>query len=164
MKTNNKKLNIVLFNPLIYQNTGNIIRTCKGLNANLHLIRPYGFVLTPELIKRCSVNYDYSYYLFEYIDWKEFESINLLDKGIDIYLLTKFATNYLGKTNFDSKKTTYLVFGNEEKGLSQEIKDKYGKNGIKIEMNNEFRCYNLANSVAITGYYYHLNTKFINQN
>lgn len=156
-----KKLNIVLFEPEIPENTGNIARSCVGFNATLHLIKPYGFILNQNRVKRAGLDYWEFLSLKEYDNWEDFEKQNNLTPKSNVWLFTKFANVDLGKTNFkvDNNEKTFLVFGKETKGLPQQIKDKY-VNHTKINMNENIRSFNLSNSVAIALYEFHRQTNF----
>lgn len=157
-----KKLNVVLFEPEIPENTGNIARTCVGFNATLHLIKPYGFILNNSRVKRAGLDYWKNLELFEYDNWQDFELENKISKNSKIWLFTKFANLCLGDSVFDSldNKPIFFVFGKETKGLPLFIKEKY-HNHVKINMNDNIRSFNLANSVAIATFEFHKQTKFI---
>lgn len=158
-----KKLNIVLFEPEIPENTGNIARTCVGFNAKLHLVKPYGFILNNSRVKRAGLDYWKNLELFEYDNWQDFETKNNLSKDSKVWIFTKFSNSYLGSTcfaNFKNEEEVFFVFGKETKGLPQSIKEKY-YNHVKINMNDNIRSFNLANSVAIAVYEFHRQTKFI---
>ena len=139
-------INICLFEPEIPQNTGNIMRTCAGTYAKLHLIRPLGFSLGEKAIKRSGVNYlehcDYQVY----DDWQDFIDKN---KGT-IY----FCENYGNKRYTDvdytnTQENIYLVFGKESTGIPKEILHEYPDNCLKIPTNDKIRALNLSNCVAI---------------
>ena len=139
-------INIVLVEPEIPQNTGNIIRTCACINANLHLIRPLGFSLDEKHLKRSGLDYSDLVNLNIYDSFEEFEKLN---PGEYFLLTTK--TNRL-YTDVQYKDNCYLIFGKETKGLSLEIKDKYKKGLIRLPMVNSERArsLNLSNAVAIS--------------
>lgn len=155
-------LNIVLFQPEIPENTGNIARNCVGFNATLHLIRPYGFILNEKKVRRAGLDYWDNLKLVQYDDWKDFEEKTKIDKD-NIFLITKFASKELSEIN-ESKlnidKDIYFVFGRETKGLPEEITNKYFDQRIKINMNNNVRSFNLSNCVSIVSYNYHRITNF----
>ena len=109
---------IVLFEPEIPQNTGNIMRTCVATNTKLHLIKPYGFVLDDNHLKRSGVNYIDKLNYEEYNDFEEFKSKN---KGI-YYYLTRYGRK--PHTSFDYSDTNvdhYFIFGKESTGIPKEI-------------------------------------------
>ncbi len=139
-------INIVLFEPEIPENTGNIMRTCAGTSTTLHLIRPLGFHLDTRNIKRSGVNYiDKVNYLI-YDDYNDFLTKN---KG-DFYYLTRYGKKSHTSIDFsDSKKNIYLIFGKESTGIPKEILRQNLNNCLRIPINDNIRCLNLANSVAI---------------
>ena len=139
-------INIVLFEPEIPQNTGNIMRTCAGTNAKLHLIKPLGFKLDDKSVKRSGVNY------IEHCDYKVYENIDeFFDKNKGTYyFLTRYGTK--PHTSFDysnKKENIYLIFGKESTGIPKEILKNHLDNCMRIPINENIRALNLSNSVAI---------------
>lgn len=161
-------LNIVLFQPEIPENTGNIARTCVGFNAKLHMIRPFGFILNDKRMKRAGLDYWDYLNKKEYDDWMDFENQNLVNSNNSkIYLITKFANRSISdltKEELNQKDEIFFVFGRETKGLSSEIMEKFKDFQLKIEMNKNIRSFNLSNSVAIVSFHYHFLTGFNNIN
>ena len=142
-------INIVLYEPEIPQNTGNIMRTCAGTGAKLHLIEPLGFSLNEKAIKRSGVNYiehcDYTIY----DDWNDFLSKN---KG-DFYFLTRYGNKTHSDVDYsDVDKEIYLVFGKESTGIPKEILKNYIENCYRIPTNDNIRALNLSNCVALVLY------------
>ncbi|HEY8365443.1 MAG TPA: tRNA (cytidine(34)-2'-O)-methyltransferase [Haloplasmataceae bacterium] len=142
-------INVVLFNPEIPQNTGNIMRTCAATNAKLHLIEPLGFRIDDKFVKRSSTNnftmIDYELYL----DWEEFASKN---KGEYIFL-TRYGLKPPTEHDFsDVNKEIYLIFGKESTGIPKSILRQYPENCYRLPMNANVRSLNLANCVAILVY------------
>ena len=138
--------NIVLYEPEIPQNTGNIMRTCAGTNTRLHLIEPLGFKLDEKSIKRCGVNYIENCEYFVYKNWDDFKSKN---EG-DFYYLTRYGKK--PHTSFDyseQDKEIYLVFGKESTGIPKEILQKDLEHCMRIPINANIRSLNLSNCVAI---------------
>ena len=139
-------INVVLFEPEIPQNTGNIMRTCAGTGVKLHLIKPLGFVLDEAHIKRAGVNYiEYCDYQV-YENWEEFKEKN---KGT-YYYLTRYGKK--PHTSFDysnQDENIYLVFGKESTGIPKEILKNDLEHCMRIPMNANIRALNLSNSVAI---------------
>lgn len=139
-------INIVLFEPEIPQNTGNIMRTCAGTNAKLHLIKPLGFKLDDKSVKRSGVNY------IEHCDYKVYENIEEFfekNKGT-YYFLTRYGTK--PHTSFDysnKEENIYLIFGKESTGIPKEILKNHLDNCMRIPINDNIRALNLSNSVAI---------------
>lgn len=159
-------LNIVLFEPEIPENTGNIGRNCVGFNAKLHLIKPYGFILNDRSVKRAGLDYWKYLQYQEYDDWYEFESKNLVNKkNIKFYLLTKYGKNSVLDINLmDDNNLTdvYLIFGKESKGIDKKILDKYFDKTFYIPMNQNIRSFNLSNCVAIVSNEYHRQNNYKN--
>ena len=159
-------LNIVLFEPEIPENTGNIGRNCVGFNAKLHLIKPYGFILNNRSVKRAGLDYWKYLQYQEYDDWYEFESKNLVNKkNIKFYLLTKYGKNSVLDINLmDDNNLTdvYLIFGKESKGIDKKILDKYFDKTFYIPMNQNIRSFNLSNCVAIVSNEYHRQNNYKN--
>ncbi|MDE5767376.1 MAG: tRNA (cytidine(34)-2'-O)-methyltransferase [Malacoplasma sp.] len=157
-------LNIVLFQPEIPENTGNISRSCVGFNAKLHLIRPYGFIMDDKRMKRAGLDYWDKLDRTEYDDWNDFESKNILNNiNNQLFLITKFGKKSISELNFKETKSKniFFVFGRETKGISKEIMSKYENFQLKVEMNNNIRSFNLSNTVAIVCYHFHFLTNFI---
>ena len=142
-------INVVLFEPEIPQNTGNIMRTCAGTGVNLHLIEPLGFRLDEKSIKRSGVNY------IEHCNYKVYSDFDEFKKNNDgkFYFFTRYGKK--PHTDFDFSNTNdniYLIFGKESTGIPKEIlKDNLDK-CMRIPMNDNIRALNLSNSVAIGVY------------
>ena len=139
-------INIVLFEPEIPQNTGNIMRTCAGTGAKLHLIKPLGFSLDEKSIKRSAVNY------IEHCDYATYENIDeFFEKNEGTYyFLTRYGTK--PHTSFDYSnrdENIYLIFGKESTGIPKEILKNHLDNCMRIPINENIRALNLSNSVAI---------------
>ena len=112
-------LNIVLYQPEIPQNTGNIMRTCVATNTTLHLIKPLGFSVDDKTLKRCGVNYIDKLNWFVYENWEDFLSKNPNKK---MYFLTRYG--HKPHSSFDYSNTSediYFVFGKESTGIPKEI-------------------------------------------
>ena len=139
-------INIVLFEPEIPQNTGNIMRTCAGTGAKLHLIKPLGFSLDEKSIKRSAVNY------IEHCDYTTYENIEEFFKNNEgtYYFLTRYGTK--PHTSFDysnREENIYLIFGKESTGIPKEILKDHLDACMRIPINENIRALNLSNSVAI---------------
>ena len=144
-----KLINIVLFEPEIPGNTGNIMRTCVATNSKLHLIKPLGFSLEDKYIKRSAVNYleNLNYEVYE--NWDDFKSKN---EGT-FYYLTRYGKK--PHTSFDysnNQENIYLVFGKESTGIPKEILRNDLERCMRIPMSKNVRALNLSNSVAIMVY------------
>lgn len=142
-------INVVLYEPEIPGNTGNIMRTCVGTNVKLHLIEPLGFKLDEASIKRSGVNYikycDYQVYK----NWESFKSQN---EGT-FYYLTRYGKK--PHTSFDYsdiKENIYFVFGKESTGIPKEILKEHLGNCMRMPMSGKIRALNLSNTVAIMVY------------
>jgi len=142
-------LNIVLFEPEIPENTGNIMRTCAATGAKLHLIRPLGFRLDTTSIKRSGVNYidkvDYTLY----DDYEDFCSKN---PG-EYYYMTRYGKKAHSEFDYtDKSKNIYLIFGKESTGIPKEILRDNLDRCIRIPATDNVRSLNLSNCVAIVLY------------
>lgn len=142
-------INIVLFEPEIPGNTGNIMRTCVATHTKLHLIKPLGFSLSESYIKRSGVNYikDCDYEVYENID--DFYSKN---KG-EFYYLTRYG--HKPHTSFDysdTSKNIYFIFGKESTGIPPHLLKPHIDNCLRIPMTDKVRALNLSNTVAIVLY------------
>ena len=139
-------LNVVLYEPEIPQNTGNIMRTCAATNTNLHIIRPLGFVLSESKVKRSGVNYIPECHYTLYDDFNDFKEKN---KG-KYYYFTRYGKK--PHTSFDFSNLDddiYLIFGKESTGIPLEILREDLEHCIRIPMSDHVRALNVANSVAI---------------
>ena len=139
-------LNVVLFEPEIPGNTGNIMRTCVATNTTLHLIKPLGFSLEEKYIKRSGVNYidKCKYFVYENID--EFFDKN---KG-EYFFFTRYGHIPHTSVNFkDIKENIYLIFVKESTGIPKEVLKNHLDRCYRIPMSANVRALNLSNSVAI---------------
>lgn len=142
-------IHIVLFEPEIPQNTGNIMRTCAGTGAKLHLIKPLGFSLDEKYIKRSAVNY---LQYCEYTVYENFDDFKKKNIGT-YYYLTRYGKK--PHTSFDYSnpdENIYLIFGKESTGIPKEILQQDIHHCMRIPMNANIRALNLSNSVAIVLY------------
>lgn len=141
-------LNIVLVEPEIPQNTGNIARTCAITGTRLHLVRPLGFSVDDKAVRRAGLDYWHLVEIYYYDSFSE-----VLEKYPDsdfYYATTKSENRY---SDMEYKNGSFFVFGKETKGLSKEILDGNLDRGIKIPMKtNIARSLNLSNSVNIVLY------------
>ena len=139
--------NIVLVEPEIPQNTGNIVRTCAATGTKLHLVRPLGFSVDDKHLKRAGLDY------WKYVEISYYDSFSeLLEKYHDkkfYYVTTKGLNKYTDKKYDDD---SFFVFGKETKGLPEELLYNNRESCIRIPMNENLRSLNLANSVAIVLY------------
>ena len=139
---------IVLYEPEIPPNTGNIIRLCANTGSRLHLIKPIGFDMSDKKLKRASLDYS------EYVNLQVHESFNQFLEKFPITNVFSISTRgklMLNEARFTEK--SILLFGPETRGLPQSLLDKMDKEKVlKIPMVNESRSLNLSNAVAITIY------------
>lgn len=141
------KLNIVLFEPEIPANTGNIGRTCVATGTRLHLIEPLGFRLNEKSIKRAGMDYWEHLDVTRYIDFQDFLDRN---PGAKIYMATTKAPKCY--TEVEYEPDCYIMFGKESAGIPEEILLEHQETAIRIPMMEEIRSLNLSNSVAIVLY------------
>jgi tRNA (cytidine/uridine-2'-O-)-methyltransferase len=140
-------MNIVLVNPEIPQNTGNIARTCAATGAVLHLIRPLGFELSDRYLKRAGLDY---WHLMEYHVYGDLEEFLRLHPGIRAHYATTKAPRSYHEAEY--RDGDYLFFGCETRGLPENLLQKVYDRCIRIPMRAEARSLNLANSAAIVLY------------
>lgn len=140
------ELNIVLAEPQIPQNTGNIARTCAVTGARLHIIRPMGFTVTDKHLKRAGLDY-WSYLDITYYDG--FEDFFAKTDGAYYYFTTKAQNRY---TDVSYPDKCYIIFGREDAGLPEELLFKNKDKCVRIPMMPTLRSLNLSNSVAIAAY------------
>ena len=139
---------VVLFNPQIPPNTGNILRICANTGSNLHIIKPIGFSLNEKSMRRAGLDYYSSVKMYVYDNLNDFLSKNNFN---NIYLITKFGKKRYDEVNY--KRNDYLMFGSEINGLSEEVYKKLNKSTrVFIPMYPENRSINLANAVSICVY------------
>ncbi len=145
------KLNIVLVEPEIPSNTGNISRTCSVVDAALHLVHPLGFDIDEKAVRRAGLDYWDELELFEYESFDEIR--RKYPEGVFFFCTTKAPNNY-SKIDFKSyeNKEIFLVFGKETKGLPEELLKENLESCIRIPMKHNKRSLNLSNSVAIVAY------------
>ena len=137
-------MHIVLVEPEIPQNTGNIARTCAATGAMLHLIKPLGFSLEDKYLKRAGLDYWNLMTFRIYENWQDFCEKN---PGADMrFFSTKAPKDYAQAEYTDGM---YLVFGKETKGLDEELLRREYENCVRIPMRAQARSLNLSNSVAI---------------
>ena len=141
------KLNIVLFEPEIPSNTGNIGRTCVATGTRLHLIEPLGFRLNEKAIQRAGMDYWNDLDVTTYLNYEDFLAKN---PGAKIYMATTKARQTYAEVQYE--EDCYIMFGKESAGIPEEILVQHPDTAIRIPMNENIRSLNLANSVAIVLY------------
>ena len=140
-------INIVLLEPEIPANTGNIGRTCVASGTRLHLIEPLGFKLNEKALKRAGMDYWKDLDVTTYIDFNDFLEKN---PGAKIYMATTKAEKTYADVQYEDG--CYIMFGKESAGIPEEILVEHKENCIRIPMIGDIRSLNLGNSVAIILY------------
>ena len=145
------KLNLVLVEPEIPQNTGNIARTCAAIGAKLHLVKPLGFDISEKQVKRAGLDY------WDKVEIEEHENLNsFLEKykpeEHDMFFVTTKGKEVYSDIDVKDSKEVFLLFGKETKGLPEDLLLKYIDKTIRIPMRETLRSLNLSNSVAIVAY------------
>ena len=145
------KLNIVMVEPEIPQNTGNIARTCAAIGAKLHLVKPLGFEITDKYLKRAGLDY------WDKLEIEEHESLKtFLEKyppeTNNMYFSTTKGKQCYSDVNYKNLNEVFILFGKETKGLTENLLQKYIEKTIRIPMREHLRSLNLSNSVAIVAY------------
>ena len=140
-------LNVVLYQPDIPQNTGNIGRTCVAVGAKLWLVRPLGFRLDEKHLRRAGMDY------WQYLDWEAVDSWEeVLQRlpGRRWWCLTKFATRMVWDATFE--RGDILLFGSETRGLPESIRQAHPDNNLKLPMSDKVRSLNLASTANTVVY------------
>lgn len=140
-------LNIVLYEPEIPANTGNIGRTCAATDTRLHLIEPLGFRLDEKNLRRAGMDYWKDLDVATYVDYEDFLATNPAAK---IYMATTKAPKIYTEVKFEPD--CYIMFGKESAGIPEEILVQNKERCIRIPMSGEIRSLNLSNSVSIVLY------------
>lgn len=140
-------MNIILHEPEIPQNTGNIGRTCVATGTSLHLIEPLGFKIDDKSLKRAGMDYWKDLDVHYYTNFQDFLNKN---PNANIYMATTKALNTYSDVKF--KDDDFIMFGSEGSGIPEEILLHYKDNSIRIPMLGQYRSLNLSNSVAIVLY------------
>ena len=144
------KINIVLHEPEIPQNTGNIARTCAAMGASLHIIKPMGFEIDDKKLKRAGLDY------WDKLDITYYESIEHFFSAIpdaesnSFFFTTKAPRAYTDVKDYPDN--VYIVFGKESKGLPEDLLYSHKSQCVRIPMRDTLRSLNLSNSVAIAVY------------
>ena len=141
------KLNIVLYEPEIPANTGNIGRTCVATGTKLHLIEPLGFSLSEKALKRAGMDYWSQLDVERYVNYEDFLQRN---PGAKIYMATTKAKKIYSEASYEPD--CYIMFGKESAGIPEEILVEHPEECVRIPMIGETRSLNLSNSVAIVLY------------
>jgi tRNA (cytidine/uridine-2'-O-)-methyltransferase len=138
------EMNIVLFQPEIPQNTGNIGRTCVALNAKLWLVRPMGFRLDDKQLQRAGLDY------WQHLNWEAVDSWDDLIPKMTLarmWLFTKFGNRSYSEVAYESHD--WLVFGSESRGLPESIRERFADQCVSLPMIGPVRSLNLAVAVGV---------------
>ena len=141
------KLNVVLFEPEIPANTGNIGRTCVATGTRLHLIEPLGFSISEKAVKRAGMDYWDDLDVTTYVNWQDFCQKN---PDAKIYFATTKAKHVYSEVSYEPD--CYIMFGKESAGIPEEILKENPDTCVRIPMLEEIRSLNLSNSVAVVLY------------
>lgn len=155
------KLNVVLVEPEIPQNTGNIVRTCAATGAKLHLVKPLGFSIADRYLKRAGLDY------WDKLEIEEHESfLEFLEKykpeEKNMFFVTSKGTHQYTEPRYNEMDEIFVLFGKETKGLPEDIMKQYLEQTIRIPMRDGIRCLNLSNAVSIVTYEILRQTNFEN--
>ena len=140
-------LNIVLVEPEIPQNTGNIARTCAATRSRLHLVKPLGFDIGDRAVKRAGLDY------WHLVDLRVYDSLDhffTVNPGPDLWLATTKAPRSYAEAEF--REGCWLMFGKETAGLPEDLRKRWYDRCVRIPMLTGARSLNLANSVAVLAY------------
>ncbi|MBE6762653.1 MAG: tRNA (uridine(34)/cytosine(34)/5-carboxymethylaminomethyluridine(34)-2'-O)-methyltransferase TrmL [Ruminococcaceae bacterium] len=140
-------LNIVLVEPEIPQNTGNIARTCAATGARLHIVEPMGFKPDDKQLKRAGLDY---WHLLDITYYKNLDDFFEKNKGGEFYFFTTKGRTVYSDVNYPDN--AYIFFGKETKGLPEELLLKYPDRAVRVPMIGEARSLNLSNTVALAAY------------
>lgn len=145
------KLNVVLVEPEIPQNTGNIARTCAATGGKLHLVYPLGFSISDKAVKRAGLDYWDKLDIEEHTSFEEFLKKYKPEENNMFFVTTKGKHVY-SEPDFSKMEEVFVLFGKETKGLPEDILKKYIDKTIRIPMKKTLRSLNLSNSVSIIVY------------
>lgn len=145
------KINIVLVEPEIPQNTGNIARTCAAIGAKLHLVYPLGFNISEKQVKRAGLDYWDKLDIEEHTSFKDFLEKYKPEEN-NMYFVTTKGQHVYSEVEYSKLDEVFVLFGKETKGLPEDTLKKYLEKTIRIPMRETIRSLNLSNSVAIVAY------------
>ncbi len=141
---------VVLFQPQIPQNTGNIARTCAATNSPLHIIKPMGFPIDDRKMKRAGLDY------WDKLDVRFYDSLDDFmqqAKAGQVHLISKFAASTYSDERYDDGQVHYFVFGREDTGLPEDFMRQHKEKALRIPMNDEHvRSLNVSNAVCMVVY------------
>lgn len=143
-------IHVVLYQPQIPSNTGNIARTCAGTNTSLHLIRPLGFSTDDKMLKRAGLDY------WEFVNIVYYDSLDDFyqkNEGAEFFYITKFGTKPYSSFDYSNPdKDYFFIFGRETTGLPKDVIENNKDVSLRIPMNDNIRSLNLSNTAAILIY------------
>ena len=145
------KLNIVMVEPEIPQNTGNIARTCAAIGAKLHLVYPLGFSISDKYLKRAGLDYWDKLEIEEHTTLKDFLE-KYKPEEHNMFLASTKSQKCYSDVDYSEMNEVFVLFGKETKGLPEDLITKYMDKAIRIPMRDSLRSLNLSNSVAIIAY------------
>ena len=144
-----KKLNIVLVEPRIPQNTGNIARTCAATGTSLHLVGPLGFEIDDKKLKRAGLDY---WHLLDIHYYDSLENFFTRNPQADCFYFTTKALHNYAQVDYTPYDQLYLVFGREDRGLPEELLYANPQRCVRLPMLQQARSLNLSNTVAVGTY------------
>lgn len=143
-------IHVVLYQPQIPSNTGNIARTCAGTDTSLHLIRPLGFSTDDKMLKRAGLDY------WEFVNIVYYDSLDDFyqkNEGGEFFYITKFGEKPYSSFNYSNPdKDYFFIFGRETTGLPKDVIENNKDVSLRIPMNDNIRSLNLSNTAAILIY------------
>ena len=145
------KLNIVMVEPEIPQNTGNIARTCAAIGAKLHLVYPLGFSIDEKQVKRAGLDYWDKLEIEEHTSFSTFLK-KYKPEGNNMFFVTTKGKNVYSNIDYSKMDEVFILFGKETKGLPEDVLKQYLEKTVRIPMRESLRSLNLSNSVAIVAY------------
>ena len=145
------KMHIVLVEPEIPQNTGNIARTCAAIGAKLHLVYPLGFNISEKQVKRAGLDYWDKLEIEEHTNFKEFLEKYKPEEN-NMYFVTTKGKHVYSDVDYSKMEDVFILFGKETKGLPEDVLNTHLSQPIRIPMRETIRSLNLSNSVAIVAY------------
>ena len=140
-------LNLVLVEPEIPQNTGNVARTCAATGARLHIVKPMGFAIDDRKLKRAGLDY---WYLLDITYYESLDDFFFFFYGGNFYFLSTKGTHVYSDVSFPDN--CFLLFGKETRGLPEHVLMQHPNETLRLPMISEARSLNLSNSVAIAAY------------
>ena len=145
------KINVVMVEPEIPQNTGNIARTCAAIGAKLHLVYPLGFSISDKYLKRAGLDYWDKLEIEEHTSLKTFLE-KYKPEEHNMFLASTKSKQCYSDVDYSKMDEVFILFGKETKGLPEDLLQKYIDNTIRRPMKKDLRSLNLSNSVAIVVY------------